>query len=229
MTGRAMTGRVMGSRLGAMLRRDLAILLLGGRRGGTMLPLLFFLAVAMLFPFAVGPDPKLLARTGGGVIWVAALLAAILPLDRLIEPDLEMGMFDQWSLRGLAEEWIVAVRVVAHWLSFGPPLMLAALPAAALLGLEARTIGLVELGLLAGTPGLAALGVTVAALTAGLRGGAALGGLLVIPLAVPLLVFGAGSLAPGGETGIALTAAASLVLLALAPFAGGAAVRSARG
>jgi heme exporter protein B len=219
----------MNRKLWALLRRDLAILLLGGRRGGTMLPLLFFLAVAMLFPFAVGPDPKLLARTGGGVIWVAALLAAILPLDRLIEPDLELGMFDQWALRGLAEEWILAVRVLAHWLSFGPPLMLAALPAAALLGLEGRTVGLVELGLLVGTPGLAALGVTVAALTAGLRGGAALAGLLVIPLAVPLLVFGAGSLAPGGETGIALTAAASLVLLALAPFAGGAAVRSARG
>ena len=219
----------MSRRLWALLRRDLAILLLGGRRGGTLLPLLFFLAVAMLFPFAVGPDPKLLARTGGGVIWVAALLAAILPLDRLIEPDLEQGMFDQWALRGLSEEWTVSVRVVAHWLSFGPPLMLAALPAAALLGLEARTVALVELGLLAGTPGLAALGVMVAALTAGLRGGAALAGLLTIPLAVPLLVFGAGSLAPGGETGVALTGAASLVLLALAPFAAGAAVRAARG
>jgi len=219
----------MSRRLWALLRRDLAILLLGGRRGGTLLPLLFFLAVAMLFPFAVGPDPKLLARTGGGVIWVAALLAAILPLDRLIEPDLEQGMFDQWALRGLSEEWTVSVRVVAHWLSFGPPLMLAALPAAALLGLEGRTVALVELGLLAGTPGLAALGVMVAALTAGLRGGAALAGLLTIPLAVPLLVFGAGSLAPGGETGVALTGAASLVLLALAPFAAGAAVRAARG
>ncbi|MES2493951.1 MAG: heme exporter protein CcmB [Pseudomonadota bacterium] len=222
----------MTRQLWALLRRDLALLLLGGRRagsrGGTVLPLLFFLAVAMLFPFAVGPDARLLARTGGGVIWVAALLAAILPLDRLIEPDLELGMFDQWALRGLAEEWIVAVRIIAHWLSFGPPLMLAALPAAALFGLDGNTITTVELGLLAGTPGLAALGVIVAALTAGLRGGAALAGLLVIPLAVPLLVFGAGSLAPGGETGIALTAAASLVLLALAPFAAGAAVRSAR-
>jgi heme exporter protein B len=194
-----------------------------------MLPLVFFLAVATLFPFGVGPDPKLLARTGGGVIWVAALLAAILPLDRLIEPDVELGMFDQWALRGIAEEWIVAVRVLAHWLSFGPLLMLAALPAAALLGLDGATMQTVELGLLAGTPGLAAVGVLVAALTAGLRGGAALAGLLVIPLAVPLLVFGAGSLAPGGETGIALTGAVSLVLLAIAPFAGGAAVRAARG
>ena len=215
--------------LGTLLRRDLALLLMGGRRGGTVLPLLFFLSVAMLFPFAVGPDAKLLARTGGGVIWVAALLAAILPLDRLIEPDLELGMFDQWALRGMSEEWIVAVRIVAHWLSFGPPLMLAALPAAAILGLDGQMIATVELGLLAGTPGLAAIGVIVAALTAGLRAGAALAGLLVIPLAVPLLVFGAGSLAPGGETGLALTAAVSLVLLALAPFAGGAAVRAARG
>ena len=212
-----------------MSRQLLALLLLGGRRGGAMLPLAFFLAVATLFPFGVGPDPKLLAHTGGGVIWIAALLAAILPLDRLIEPDVELGMFDQWALRGIAEEWIVAVRVLAHWLSFGPLLMLAALPAAALLGLDATTVRTLELGLLAGTPGLAAVGVTVAALTAGLRGGAALAGLLVIPLAVPLLVFGAGSLAPGGETGVALTAAVSLVLLAIAPFAGGAAVRAARG
>jgi len=219
----------MSASLLQLLRRDLAMLLFGGRRGGTMLPLLFFLAVAMLFPFAVGPDPRLLARTGGGVIWVAALLAAILPLDRLIEPDIELGFFDQWALRGIAEEWIVLMRVLAHWLSFGPPLMLAAIVSAALLGLDGHTLKLVELGLLAGTPGLAALGVMVAAVTAGLRGGAALAGLLVIPLAVPLLVFGAGSLATGGESGIALTAAVSLVLLAITPFAAGAAVRAARG
>lgn len=212
-----------------LLRRDLAQLLLGGRRGGALLPVLFFLAVAMLFPFAVGPDAPVLARTGGGVIWVAALLAAILPLDRLIEPDLELGMFDQWALRGIAEEWLVAVRVLAHWLSFGPPLMLAALPASALVGIDGKTLWLVELGLLAGTPGLAALGVLVAAITAGLRGGAALGGLLAIPLAVPLLVFGAGSLAIGGEAGLGLTAAFSLVLLAITPFAAGAAIRSGRG
>ncbi len=211
-----------------ILRRDLAMLLPGTRRGGTMLPLLFFLAVAMLFPFAVGPDARLLARTGGGVIWVAALLAAILPLDRLIEPDLDLGFFDQWALRGIAEEAIVAVRILAHWLSFGPPLMLAALPAAALLGLDGAVLRTVELGLLAGTPGLAALGVTVAALTAGLRGGTALAGLLVIPLGVPLLIFGAGSLAPGGESGIALTGAVSLVMCAIAPFAAGAGVRAAR-
>lgn len=216
------------AQLTALLIRDLQMLLLGGRRSGTVLPILFFLSVAMLYPFAVGPDAQLLSRTGGGVIWIAALLAAILPLDRLIEPDIDLGFFDQWALRGISEEWVIAIRVIAHWLSFGPPLMLASIPAAALLGLDGESLRLVELGLLAGTPGLAALGVIVAALTAGLRGGAALSGLLVIPLAVPLLIFGAGSLSAGGESGIALTAAVSLVLLAIAPFAAGAAVRSAR-
>ena len=211
-----------------LLRRDLAQLFLGGRRGGALLPVLFFLAVAMLYPFAVGPDAPLLGKTGGGMIWVAALLAAILPLDRLIEPDLELGMFDQWALRGISEEWLVTVRMLAHWLSFGPPLMLAALPASALVGIDGEKLRLVEIGLLAGTPGLAALGVMVAAITAGLRGGAALGGLLVIPLAVPLLVFGAGSLATGGEAGLALCGAFSLVLLAITPFAAGAAIRAGR-
>ncbi|KTR83018.1 heme exporter protein CcmB [uncultured Novosphingobium sp.] len=214
--------------LALLLRRDLARLLGAGQGGGALLPILFFLAVAMIFPFAVGPDTALLARTGGGVIWVAALLAAILPLDRLVQPDLERGMFDQWALRGIAEEWVMAARVISHWLSFGPPLMLAAVPAAALLGLSADNLRIVELGLLAGTPGLAALGVAIAAITAGLRGGAALAGLLLIPLGVPLLIFGAGSLSAGGASGLALTGAVSLVLLAVAPFAGGAAIRASR-
>ncbi|RVU07625.1 heme ABC transporter permease CcmB [Novosphingobium umbonatum] len=219
----------MSGALWAILRRDVLVLLRGGvSGGGTLLPILFFLSVAVIFPFAVGPDPKLLARVGGGVIWVAALLAAILPLDRLVEPDREAGLFDQWALRGIAEEWVIAIRMAAHWLSFAPALMLAALPAAGLLGLNGRVTGLIELGLLAGTPGLAAVGVMVAAMTAGLKGGAALAGLLVIPLCVPILIFGAGALAIGGESGLALTAAASLVLLALTPFAGAAALRAGR-
>jgi heme exporter protein B len=216
----------------SILRRDLARLLRGAHHGtpgsGIALPILFFLAVAIVFPFAVGPDPRLLGRVGGGIIWVAALLAAILPLDRLVEPDIEAGFFDQWALRGIAEEGVIAMRVLAHWLSFAPALMLAALPAGALLGLPGAQLGMVELGLLAGTPGLAALGVMVAAITAGLKGGAALAGLLVIPLAVPILIFGAGALASGGASGVALCGAASLVLVALAPFAGAGAVRAGR-
>nr|WP_275950746.1 heme exporter protein CcmB [Croceibacterium selenioxidans] len=208
--------------------RDLGQMFGGGRRGATLLPVLFFIAVAMLYPFAVGPAPELLARTGGGVIWVAALLASILPLDRLLQSDVERGFFDQLYLRGISEELVVTVRLLAHWLSFGPPLMVAAIPAAALLGINGQTLRTVELGLLAGTPGLAAIGLIIAALTVGMRGGAALSGLLLIPLAVPLLVFGAGALSTGGDSGIALTAAISLLLVAITPFAGGAAIRAAR-
>ena len=94
----------------ALLKRDLARMFGGAGRGATLLPVLFFIAVALLYPFAVGPAPELLARTGGGVIWVAALLAAILPLDRLLQSDVERGFFDQLYLRGIAEELVVAVR-----------------------------------------------------------------------------------------------------------------------
>ena len=108
-------------RLLLIFRRDCALLLGGARgRGGAVLPLLFFLAVAMLYPFGVGPDARLLARTGAGAIWVAALLAAILPLDRLVEPDLESGFFDQWALRGLSEEAVMLGRIVAHLAACDP-------------------------------------------------------------------------------------------------------------
>jgi heme exporter protein B len=223
-----MKGRFLPALL-AVFRRDLSLLLKGSvGRGGALLPLLFFMAVAMLYPFAVGPDARLLARTGAGVIWVAALLAAILPLDRLVEPDLEAGFFDQWALRGLSEEALMLARIVAHWISFGIPLMLAAPISAGLLSLDGAQLRLVEIGLLLGTPGLAAIGVTIAALTAGLRAGSALGGLLAIPLAVPLLIFGAGSLQPGGEGGLFLLAASSVAALAIAPFAAGGAIRAGR-
>jgi heme exporter protein B len=215
--------------LWTLLKRDLGLLLPGARGGGSLLPILFFLAVAMLYPFAIGPNPTLLAATGGGVLWVAALLAAILPLERLLASDVERGLFDQWALRGIAEELVIASRLIAHWLSFGPFIMLAAVPASALVGIDGETMRTVELGLLAGTPGLAAIGVIIASVTVGLKsGGAALSGLLMVPLAVPLLIFGAGSLSTGGEGGLALTAAISLVLVAIAPFAGGAAIRAAR-
>ena len=216
-------------RFAQLLLRDVGLLLRGAQgRGGAVLPVLFFVAVAMVFPFAVGSDAQLLARTGAGVVWVAALLAAILPLDRLLAPDFEQGFFDQFALRGISEEVVAAVRLLAHWLSFGPPLMLAALPAAALLGLPGETVATLEWGLLAGTPGLAAIGLMIAALTLSLRAGAALAGLLLVPLAVPILIFGAGALSTGGEAGLALTAAISLLLCAVTPFAAGAAIRAAR-
>lgn len=210
----------------ALVARDLRLALAGG---AAVLPLVFFLLVATLFPFAVGPDGPLLARTGGGALWMAALLAALLPIDRLFEPDRAAGTLDQLALRGIAEENIALAKLVGHWLSFGPPLMIAAIPGAALMKLPPDVLLRLELGLAIGTPGLAALSVGVAALTASLRRSGALAGLLMLPLAVPLLIFGAGFIERGNETGaLQLLGAVSLLLVAGAPFAAGAAIRAAR-
>lgn len=209
-----------------LILRELRLALAGG---AAALPLVFFLLVATLFPFAVGPDAPLLARTGGGALWTAALLAALLPIDRLVEPDRAAGVLDQLHLKGYGEETVAFAKLIGHWLSFGPPLMLAAIPASALLKMPAETLARLELGLLIGTPGLAALGLGVAALTAGLRRSGALAGLLLLPLAVPLLIFGAGYLERGNESGaLQLLGAVSLLLVAGAPFAAGAAIRAGR-
>jgi heme exporter protein B len=209
-----------------LILRELRLALAGG---AAAMPLVFFLLVATLFPFAVGPDGALLARTGGGALWMAALLAALLPVDRLVEPDRASGVLDQLHLKGYGEETIALAKLVAHWLSFGPPLMLAAIPASALMKLPGEILWRLELGLAIGTPGLAALSVGVAALTAGLRRSGALAGLLLLPLAVPLLIFGAGLIERGNESGaLQLLGAVSLLLVAGAPFAAGAAIRAGR-
>ncbi|MEM9501331.1 MAG: heme exporter protein CcmB [Pseudomonadota bacterium] len=213
--------------IATLLKRDLAKFFpFAG--GGAALPVVFFVAVAMLYPFAVGPDANLLGRTGGGVVWIAALLAAILPLDRLVAQDIELGTFDQLKLRGVTEEAMMAVRMLAHWLSFGPPLIIAVFPAAALLQIDNPTLHILLLGLLAGTPGLAAIGLIIAALTASARAGAALSGLMLIPLALPILIFGAGALARQDQASLGFVGAISLLLVAIAPFAAGAAIRAAR-
>ncbi|MGH6615531.1 heme exporter protein CcmB [Sphingomonas sp.] len=208
--------------IGALVRRDLRRAWAGG---GVTLVVAFFLLVAILFPFAVGPDAVLLARVGGGVIWAAALLAALLPVERLVGPDADAGVLDQLAVRGVSMASVAAAKIAAHWLSFGPPLMLAAIIAAGLLGLPLDTLLAVELGLLIGTPGLAALAVATSALVTGVRGASAVAGLVMLPLAVPLLIFGAGSI-EGGAGAVKLLAAVSLVLLAGAPFVAGAAIRA---
>jgi len=208
-----------------LILRELRLAATGGH---ALLPVIFFLLVATLFPFAIGPDAPLLARTGGGALWVAATLAALLPIDRLVEPDRAAGMLDQLALRGISEEVVATAKLIGHWLAFGPALMLAAIPAAALLKLEGETLAHLEISLLAGTPGLAALTLMVSALTAGLRSTGALAGLLALPLAVPLLIFGAGSIGAGGTGAIQLAGAVSLLLVAACPFVTGAAIRAAR-
>lgn len=196
--------------------------------GTIWLPVAFFLLVATLYPFAIGPDRVLLTRTGGGMMWVAALLAALLPVDRLVRPDWEAGVLDQLALRGFADEAVAAARIAAHTCGFGLPLLAALLPAAALLGLSAIAVQTIAIGLAIAAPGLATLALLSAALTAPLKGGNAIAGLLVLPLAVPLLIFGAGLLNPAGAGALKLLGASSLLLTAIGPFAVGAALRALR-
>ena len=196
--------------------------------GALWLPVLFFLLVATAFPFAVGPAAPLLRRAGGGMVWVAALLAALLPIDRLVRPDRDAGVLDQLAVRGIADEVIAAVKILAHAIAFGLPLMIALLPAAALLAQDAARVEVLAVGIAIAIPALASLAVLSAALTAGLKGGSAIGGLLVLPLAVPLLIFGAGMLDPSGRGAMKLLAATSLLLTMIGPFAAGAAMRGLR-
>jgi heme exporter protein B len=196
--------------------------------GGAWLPVAFFLLVASLVPFAVGPDAHLLGRIGGGALWIAALTAALLPVERLVEPDRATGMLDQLAVHGVAEESIALAKVIAHWLTFAPLLLLAAVPGAALLGMDGVALQRTLVALAIGTPGLAALAVAVAALTAGLARAGSLAGLLMLPLAVPLLIFGASASGDGGRGSLLLEAAVSLILVAGAPFVAGAAIRASR-
>ncbi|MEP9359300.1 heme exporter protein CcmB [Sphingomonas sp. KR3-1] len=193
--------------------------------GGVALPVVFFLLVAILFPFAVGPDGRLLARIAPGVIWAAALLAALLPVERLVTPDLERGILDQLAVRRLPDAGIAAAKIAGHWLGFAPALLAATMIAAGLLQLPGEALAPLLLALLIGTPGLAALGVATAALVAGLRGAGALAGLVMLPFAVPLLIFGATAGEPGA---LKLLGAVSLLLVAGCPFVAGAAMRMGR-
>ena len=199
-----------------------------GFSGPAWLPAAFFLLVATLVPFAIGPDAKILGRIGAGALWIAALTAALLPIERLIEPDRADGVLDQLMLHGVADETIAAAKIAAHWLTFGPLLFVAAFPAAALLDIDRTALARVLLSIWIGTPGLAALAVAVAALTAGLPRAGSMAGLLVLPLAVPLLIFAAAFCGDGGNQAMALEAAISILLLAGSPFVTAAALRAAR-
>lgn len=203
--------------IGALIARDVR----RGMSGHAWLPIAFFLLVVALMPFAVGPDAKLLGRIGSGVLWIAALTAALLPVERLIEPDRGDGVLDQLALRGLAEESIAVAKILGHWLTFGPLLLIAAIPGSALLAMNGDALLRAEIALAIGTPGLASLAVAIAAVTSGLPRAGSLAGLLLLPLAVPLLIFGAAN-------ALLLEAAVSLMLTAGAPFVAGAAIRAAR-
>lgn len=199
-----------------------------GLHGTAWLPVAFFLLVATIVPFAVGPDARLLARIGGGALWIAALTAALLPIERLIEPDRADGVLDQLALAGATEEAVGAAKIAGHWLTFGPLLLIAAVPGSFLVGLDGAALGRSLLSLAIGTPALAALAVAVAALTSGLPRAGALAGLLMMPLAVPLVIFGAAATGDAESSALKLEAAVALLLVAGAPFVAGAAIRASR-
>jgi heme exporter protein B len=210
--------------IGAMIARDLRRAL----AGPAWLPAIFFLLVATLVPFAVGPDPRLLSRIGSGTLWIAALTAALLPIERLIEPDRSDGTLDQLMLHGVAEESVAVAKIAAHWLSFAPPLLAAALFGSALLAMPAGSLAQALIALAVGTPALAALAVAVAALTAGLPRAGSLAGLLLLPLAVPLLIFGASAGGDASSGALLLESAIALLITAGAPFVAAAAIRAGR-
>ena len=211
-----------------MIARLIARDLRRGSTGAAWVPIAFFLLVVAMMPFAIGPDRELLTRVGPGVLWIAALTAALQPMERLIEPDRADGVLDQLVLHGLAEESIALCKIVAHWLTFGPLLLLAALPGAALLTMDGASLARTEVALAVGTPGLAGLAVAIAAVTAGFARAGSLAALLLFPLAVPLLIFGAAAAAGASSSALLLEGAVSLLLTAGAPFVAGAAMRAAR-
>lgn len=212
----------------ALLGRELRLAL--RHPADTLSAVLFFVLVAALFPFGVGPSPELLARLAPGALLAAALLAALLPLDRLWGADAEDGTLDQLLLSGLHPAAVAAVKALAHWLTTGLPLVAATPVAAALLNLPVAAWGAALLALALASALLSALGTAGAALTLGARRGGVLLPLLVLPLAIPVVIFGAAAIeaaATGLEARPFLLLEAALLALALplAPLAAGAALR----
>jgi heme exporter protein B len=218
------------SRFGAVLARELRLSLRHG--ADTLATVLFFLVAASLFPLAIGPGPDTLGRIAPGVVWVCALLAALLPLDRLFGADFDDGSLDQLLLCGLPAMAIAGAKALAHWLMTGVPLLLAAAPIAAMLRLPEAVIPIMLAGLLPGTMLLSLLGTTGAAVVLGARRGGVLLPILVLPLTLPVLIFGVAA-ADAASTGrsarphLLLLAALLAAALPLCPLAAGAALRSA--
>ena len=215
-----------------MLRRlFLRELLLAWRRpGDALLPVVFFAIVGSLFVFGIGSEPALLRAVGPGVVWIAAVLATLLGLHRLFAAEQQSGTLEQLLLSPCPLALAVAVKVLAQWLTSGLPLALAAPLLALGFGLNFGDLGVLLVGLLLGTPVLHLLGAISAALTLGLRGGGALLGLLVLPLYVPVLIFGSGAVqaaAQGFGAGPNLSLLAAMLVLAtvFAPWATAAALR----
>ena len=212
----------------ALLLRDLKLATRAG--GGFGLGLAFFLIVCTLVPFGVGPQAEMLSRIAPGILWVGALLACLLSLDRVFALDFEDGSLDLLATAPLPLEGAVAVKAAAHWITTGLPLVVAAPLFGMLLHLPAQAVPYLLISLLIGTPALSMLGAFGAAITVGLRRGGLLLSLLVLPLYVPTLLFGAEAVRRGAAgmdatTSLVFQAAISLLTCALIPFAAAAAIR----
>jgi heme exporter protein B len=212
----------------AVLARELTLALRSG--GGAGLGLAFFLIVVLLVPLGVGPEAGTLAAVAPGMLWIAALLACLLSLDRLYQTDAEDGTLDVLALAPLPLETLAALKALAHWLTTGLPLVVVAPVLGVTLSLPAPAYPWLIASLLVGTPGLSFLGAIGAALTVGLRRGGLLLSILVLPLYVPTLIFGARTVAEAAEGGdpwpaFLLLAGLTPFILALAPFASAAALR----
>jgi len=212
----------------ALLRRDL--LVLWRRRADSLNPVLFALMVAMLFPLAMGPESAKLARIAGGAAWVTVLLASLLSLDLLFRPDAEDGTLEQLIASRQPLALLAAAKILAHWLGTGLPLVLTGPFVALLLGMDRSALPVLAAALALGTPLLSALGASCAALTVGMRRSGILLALLVLPLVVPVLIFGAGAVEAALTGGAARPAllflgAGLMLALPLAPLVCAAALR----
>jgi heme exporter protein B len=213
-----------------LFRGDLRLALRQG--GDTGLVLGFFVLAVVLFPLGVGPEPAILQRIGAGIVWVAALLAALLSLDRLFQADYQDGGLELLALSSLPLELAVLARCAAHWVASGLPLALISPFLAFLVDLDPGAIPTLTLGLLVGTPALSLIGSVAAALTLGARRQGALLSLLVLPLYVPPLVFGTGAVeasaaGTGARAHLLVLGALTLAALPLCPWASAAALRQA--
>lgn len=212
----------------ALLIRDLRLAVRAG--GGFGLGLAFFLLLAVIVPLGVGPEPGLLARIAPGILWVGALLACLLSLDRIFALDYEDGSLDLLAVSPMPLEAVVAVKSLAHWLVTGVPLVLVAPMLGVLLNLPGPGYGWLVISLALGTPALSVIGAFGAALTVGVKRGGLLLSLLVLPLYLPTLIFGAEVVKRGTQglavgTPLALLAGITAGAVALLPFAAAAAIR----
>lgn len=213
-----------------LIRRDLKLAFRGG--SDAAMAVVFFILAATLFPFGVGPDPEVLPRIGGGVIWVVALLAAMLSLERMFSADYEDGSLEQFVLSPLPMGLVALAKIIAHWLTTGVLLLIATPVLAVLYNLPGPAFVPLIISMLLGTPTLSLIGAIGAALTLGARRSGVLISLLVLPLYIPVLIFGAlvvdGALAGREFSGLLMVLGGLLLLaLAAAPWATAAALRQA--